>query len=230
VGSPFIQWGIGGLAIIVAAIVVWGIARLPGGRKRALGAGTVIAVVAAAQWYGASSGLLRQWDRNPPPFMLMMFALTIMVVHTARSPAGQALAGHTSFAALIGFHTFRLPLEIVMHRAAQEGVMPVQMSFAGYNFDILTGASALLLALYLQVKPASLALIRAWNWFGFCLLLNIVSIAIASTPLFAAFGPDRLNTWVAFTPYVWLPGILVLAALFGHLVLWRKLAWVSRTR
>jgi hypothetical protein len=230
VGSPFIQWGIGGLAMIVAAIIVWGISRMPDGRKRALGAGMAIAIVAAAQWYGASRGVFREWDRIPPPFMLMMLALAIIVVHTARSPLGQALAEHTSFAALIGFHTFRLPLEIVMHRAAQEGVMPVQMSFAGYNFDILTGASALLLALYLQVRPAFLTLIRAWNWLGFLLLLNIVSIAVASTPLFAAFGPDRLNTWVAFTPYVWLPGILVMAALFGHLLVWRKLAWVSRAR
>jgi len=31
------------------------------------------------------------------------------------------------------------------------------------------------------------------------------------------------NTWVAFFPYVWLPSILVTAALLGHIVVFRKL-------
>ena len=34
---------------------------------------------------------------------------------------------------------------------------------------------------------------------------------------------SHLNTWVADAPYVWLPGVLVQAALWGHLVIWRKL-------
>jgi hypothetical protein len=229
-GSPFIQWGIGGLAVFVAALIVLGIARLPGGTRRAVIAGALIAVAAAVEWRMASAGLLIEWERRPPPFLVMMGVLAALVVAVSRSSVGRTLAENTSFAALVGFHAFRLPLELVMYRAAQEGVMPVQMSLAGYNADVLTGATALLFAVYLCFRPAPLNLIRAWNWFGFFLLLNIVSIAVASTPLFAAFGPDRLNVWVCWTPYVWLPGILVLAALFGHLVLWRKLAWVSQTR
>jgi hypothetical protein len=51
----------------------------------------------------------------------------------------------------------------------------------------------------------------------------VVGIAVASMPTTHAFGPDRLNTWVTFAPFVWLPGVLVPIALFLHLVLWRKL-------
>ena len=47
---------------------------------------------------------------------------------------------------LIAFHGFRLPLELIMHEAATEGVMPPQMTFTGLNFDITTGATALLVA------------------------------------------------------------------------------------
>ncbi len=32
-----------------------------------------------------------------------------------------------------------------MNRAAEEGVMPVQMSYSGFNFDILTGLLGLFL-------------------------------------------------------------------------------------
>jgi hypothetical protein len=32
-----------------------------------------------------------------------------------------------------------------------------------------------------------------------------------------------VNTWVFYFPYVWLPTILVQAALFGHVVIFRRL-------
>ena len=49
-------------------------------------------------------------------------------------------------------------------------------------------------------------------------------MAILSTPRFAAFGADRLNVFVAYPPFVWLPAVLVLAALAGHLLVFRALA------
>jgi hypothetical protein len=62
--------------------------------------------------------------------------------------------------------------------------------------------------------------------FGLALLINVMTIAILSTPLFRWYGsdPSRLNTFVTYPPYVWLPAILVTAALAGHLLVWRKLA------
>ena len=55
------------------------------------------------------------------------------------------------------------------------------------------------------------------------LLVNIVMVAILSTPRFAMFGPDRLNVFVTYPPFVWLPSVLVLAALAGHLIVFRAL-------
>ena len=47
------------------------------------------------------------------------------------------------------------------------------------------------------------------------LLTVILALALASTPMIHAFGQDprRLNTFVAHVPFVWLPAVLVLAAL-----------------
>jgi small-conductance mechanosensitive channel len=70
------------------------------------------------------------------------------------------------------------------------------------------------------------ARVLAWNALaGTLLLAVIVVVAIASLPLFHAYGaePAHLNTWVAYFPFVWLPAALVSAALFGHVVLWRRL-------
>jgi hypothetical protein len=48
-------------------------------------------------------------------------------------------------------------------------------------------------------------------------------------PRFAAFGPDRLNVFIAYSPFVWLPAVLVLAALTGHLVIFGALSGSETT-
>jgi hypothetical protein len=124
---------------------------------------------------------------------------------------------------LIAFQGFRFPLELVMHRAAEEGVMPIQMSFSGRNPDIISGITALLVAWLIFRGHGTKRTPWLWNILGSALLVNIVAVAILSLPPFAAWGPERLNTWVVHAPFVWLPTVLVPFALIGHLLLWRKL-------
>src|SRR5262249_39206913 len=115
--------------------------------------------------------------------------------------------------------------ELLMHRAVAEGVMPEQMSYSGWNFDILTGIGATLLLPFANRAPAWL--LRAWNLLGIALLTNILVIAVVSTPLVAAFGPDRVTTFVPYPPYVWLASVLVGAAITGHILLIRRLGVVA---
>jgi hypothetical protein len=117
-----------------------------------------------------------------------------------------------------------------MHEAAARGVMPVQMSWSGWNFDVVTGASALLVgALALQGK-APRWLLWAWTTLSFLTLAVVVGIAVASIPLIHAFGTsaERLNTWVARPPYVWLPTVMVAGALAGQLIILRQLRASAR--
>ena len=66
-------------------------------------------------------------------------------------------------------------------------------------------------------------LVLLWNALGSALLLAVVAIAVVSLPVFQVYGPQAVNTWVAYFPYVWLPAGLVTGALLGHVVLWRRL-------
>ncbi len=101
--------------------------------------------------------------------------------------------------------------------------MPEQMTYTGRNFDILTGATALIVAWWLGTGRGGRPLALTWNVFGFLLLVNVVSIAVRSTPRFRAFGDDHLNVFVTYPPFVWLPAVMVLAALAGHLLIFRRL-------
>lgn len=209
------------LAVGVAALIVAASARM-GWRAAGVAAAT-LAVLMTVQWRLAEAGIVRQWERVPPPLVPLVLVAMAVALAAALSPFGGRLVARVPLAAVVGFQAFRLPLELAMHRAALDGLMPVQMSYSGWNFDIVTGVSAVVVAGLMAADVAPRGLVVLWNALGSVLLVTIVAIAVASTPMFAAFGPDRLNTWVADAPYVWLPGVLVPAALFGHLVTWRAL-------
>ena len=219
--DPIVYFGIGGLAIIVAAFVALMVrSAAPRSFSPVL---VVILVVMTAQSLVAASGLLHQWERTPPPvapLLVVTFALTVWL---AFSPAGTAMARQLPVPLLIGYQVFRLPLELVMHRAASRGIMPPQMSWSGYNFDFLSGALALPVAWIASLGGRNRWIVMGWNLLGSLLLVTIIAIAVLSIPSIAAFGPDRLNTFIADPPYIWLPGVLVPSALLGHLLLWRAL-------
>ena len=219
------------LPVVMAAALAWGVVaasrRLgenPATRRRAL----IITLVGAAAWMGgtwivAARGVLRQWNSTPPPFMMLVIGIVALAVAIAFTPYGRRLALGLPLWILVAAQSFRLPLELAMHEMSERGVMPVQMSYEGLNYDIVTGTTAIIAAIMVRAGWGGRALVVAWNLLGLGLLLNIVTVALLSTPRFAYFGNERLNEWVADPPYVWLPAILVLAALAGHLLVFRGL-------
>ena len=172
----------------------------------------------------AASGVLRRFDATPPPFAGLLLAIVIVGIAVPCSSLGTLLVRGLPLWALVGFQVFRFPLELLMHRAYVEGLMPVQMSYSGRNYDIVSGITAGALALWLGRGRAPRWVVTTWNILGFVLLVNIVTIAIVSTPLFRWFGNERLNTFVTYPPFVWLPAVLVVAALMGHILVVRRLS------
>lgn len=170
----------------------------------------------------AVRGSLAQFQRMPPPFLPLTFGCIVLWVLIATSRLSSGFQ-QLPLVALVGFQAFRLPLELMMHAAAGAGVMPSQMSYSGYNFDIISGASAALVALLLALGKAPRWLLLGWNALSTALLGVVLLIAIFSAPPFLAFGREHANTWVAYAPFVWLPTVLVPAAVSGHVLLWRRL-------
>jgi hypothetical protein len=229
--SILLLYGFIVLPVLVAvglSAIIWravGAAGYPGRQTNrlqiriALGA---VAWMAITLWVSAA-GVLRHFDRQPPAMLFLVAAVFALAGWLAFSWIGDLVVRHTSWVALVGLQGFRLPLELLMHRAYVEGIMPVQMSYSGRSFDIVTGATAIVLALALARMPVPRWVIAVWNVLGTVLLVNILVIAIASMPMFHWFGMDRLNVWVADPPFVWLPAVLVLTAVAGHLLMFRKL-------
>jgi hypothetical protein len=219
------------LPLLLLALFLWGVAAA--GRRRGEPAGIrrltllIAASVAIAwmaiTWMLAATGQFRRWDATPPPFLLLVVAIVILAIRMSTGSFGARLASGLPLWTLVAVQSFRFPLETAMHALYERGIMPPQMTYTGRNFDIVTGITALVVALIVRRHP-NRALVAAWNVMGLALLLNVVVVAILSTPAFARFGPDRLNVFVTYPPFVWLPAVMVLAALAGHLLIFRALS------
>lgn len=172
----------------------------------------------------ASRGALDRYAPLPAPALMLIGVLTIGTVTLAFSALGSRIVSGIPLAGLVGYQVFRVPVEWVLHALYSQGVVPVQMTYAGRNFDIVSGVLAAGVGLWLWAGHRTVWLVAAWNVVGLTLLANIVTIAVLSTPApFRDFMNDPPNLLPSTFPYVWLPSFLVQAALFGHLLVFRAI-------
>jgi hypothetical protein len=219
------------VTLLVAALFViavrWSAIRT-GLDARAVVRRSIVAAGLAAVWIAvtgvaAARGALHF---QAPPTMLALFPCVLAIaIGLALSPVGRRIAFGLPLAALVGYQGFRVLVELVMHRAYVEGLMPVQMSYSGRNFDIVTGLTALLLGAWLlSGERQSRGLVFAWNTLGLVLLANVVGVALLSAPTpRRVFMNEPANVWITHAPWVWLPAVMVLAALCGHVLVYRRL-------
>ena len=234
--STVLVWSFVGLALLVAAGFVVAVHRAavatahPDPRRL-----TTTTGVATAAWLALTAGLaasgVMSFTSRPPTMLVLVPVIFALGIGLAASSLGRRLATGLPLAVLVGSQAFRLPLELTMHRAYTEGLMPVQMSYSGRNFDILTGISAIVVAAILVQRPTTLWLVRLWNIAGLVLLANILTVALLSAPTpFRVFHNEPANVWITRAPWVWLPAVFVLAAIAGHIVVFRRLRHEARAR
>lgn len=186
-------------------------------------------VIVLANVAGDQSGLYSRLDLLPPPFVLLVSAslgLAVAVGMGYLGTLGDTLVRTMSLESLLAMQIFRLPLEILMLRAAYLGIMPMEFSMQGYNLDVLTGLGALLISAYCAwTRTLTLRAIWLWNAMGIGCLIAIAVIAALTSPNVHAFGLDaqHINSWVLYFPHSMLPTLLVPYAVFGHVLLTRKL-------
>ena len=227
----FVFYGISGLAAAIS--IAWLVQCLRSDRAKFAQMFAGVASLWALSFSGSYFGWFQRLDILPPPAVLAGgFAFTLVWLAGTGS-IGDALVKTMPYKKLVALQVFRLPLEVMMLRAASLAIMPMEFSMRGYNPDVLTGVSALLMWLAMKNPQwVTLRVIRVWNAFGIVCLTVIGALAVLTSPLVAAFGtaPAQVNTWILFFPYTLLPLVLVSAAIFGHIILTRKLALENATQ
>ncbi|MGH7555512.1 MAG: hypothetical protein ACREMQ_21135 [Longimicrobiales bacterium] len=212
-----------GIVLVVALFVVYALRRAAVGALPGIALLSAYLVIPAVL---ARIGALDRYDPLPAPALILVLALTLITVAiTTFSALGARLTHAVPLGGIIALQAFRIPVEWVLHRLYLEGVIPVQMTYSGRNFDIITGITGLLLGGWLlSGRTARRGVVLAWNVVGLLLLVNIVTIAVLSTPVpFREFMDGPANLLPSTFPYVWLPSFLVQVALGSHLLVFRHL-------
>lgn len=234
--SPFLVWSFAALGVLVASAFPLGLyfaVRRTGRHAAEARRAAVVAGLGAALWLGltlaAAAGGTLTFTGRPPTMALLLAGMLALALGLGLSRVGERLAAGLPLAVLVGVQAFRLPLELLMHRAYEEGLMPVQMSYSGLNFDVVTGITAIAVAGLLAAGRMPPWGVRLWNWMGLALLVNIVVISNLSAPTpLRVFMNEPANEWIARAPFVWLPTVMVLTALLGHIVVFRRLRMEAR--
>jgi hypothetical protein len=180
---------------------------------------TITGLLAYNNFFTDTSGM-------PPKFTLAIAPAVILIIALLISRKGQRFTDRLDLRKLTILHVIRVPVEITLYWLAAEKAVPELMTFAGRNFDILSGISSILIYFVCfkgsQVKNRGLLLV--WNFICLGLLLNIVINALLSAPFsFQQFAFHQPNIAVLYFPFVWLPSFIVMVVLLSHLVTIRRL-------
>lgn len=174
-------------------------------------------------WLALFSGVVASGvvAHSPFPRLMIVFAVVMGVTLVfSFSDIGKKLAFGTPLYVLAGFQVFRFPLELVLHSWAVNGVIPMSMTWGGYNWDIISGIVA---AVALLFGRRSRTLIWFVNIIGFVLLLNVMRVAILSSPLPFAWDVRPTLLLGFYLPYALIVPVCVAGALAGHVILTRAL-------
>ena len=182
---------------------------------------TVLVTLGTVVWLTAvlfvvASGWLEGGQRR---LLLFALAMNAMSLGVGFSPIGRWLSLLPVWA-LVAFQGFRLPLELVLHSWVAQGVIPLTMTWSGRNWDIISGVLALIAALFCRRS-----VVWAWiaNGVGLGLLINVMRVAVLSSPVSFGWPVEPKLELIYHLPYALIIPVCIGGALIGHIALSRAL-------
>ena len=146
-----------------------------------------------------------------PPFLFTGFFFA--------SGKFKSIINNTPIKWTVYFQTFRIIVELLLLGMAMNNMIPKEASLEGYNFDVLIGLTAPMVAwLAFSKKAIGKSTLIIWNICGF-VTLSIVVFVFMSHAYFPHFWHKQysiLETGFGLFPFTYLAGFLMPAAVFTH--------------
>jgi hypothetical protein len=168
----------------------------------------------------AYNGFFKDTSGLPPRFIFAVAPPLLVIILLFVTSAGRRLINNIDLRVITLLSIVRIPVELVLYWLFQNKAVPELMTFAGRNFDILSGITApvIYFSCFRGSAVSNKRLLLIWNFISLLLLLNIVINAILSLPFpFQQFAFDQPNIAVLYFPFTWLPCFIVMVVLFSHL-------------
>ncbi len=213
---------VGALVVLVYQGVRAGLQRLRlgAGHGRRIAGWVVLALGCWLAFLAVLSGrgFFEDFHQLPPPPLWAALPPLVLVGLLLRSRLFRLLLRVVPYSWLIGVQSFRLVMELILWLGFIGGFVPWQMTFKGFNQDFIVGLTApLAAALFFRNRQLLKMEAILWNTFGLLLVLNVVVIALLSTPSeLRVFLNEPSTAFVARWPFIWIPGFIVPFAIAMH--------------
>ena len=165
------------------------------------------------------SGILRSMVNPPRIPLLVILPAFILIVWFFVSGKHRPFTQNIPIWQPVLIQSFRIGVEFLILGIYLNGIGPVQATFEGYNFDIVSGLLAIPTAWFLY-KKMSFAKIAAWIWsiLSLLLLANIVFIfnTLVMRPEMWGFAENPISVEFTKMPYILIAGFYMPFAVFLH--------------
>jgi hypothetical protein len=165
------------------------------------------------------SGFYQKTNSIPPRIILLLLPPVILIIYLFVSARGRHFMNQLNPGMLTLLHVIRIPVEFVLYGLFLEKQVPQLMTFAGGNYDIISGLTAPIVYYFGFVKKIfNKPVLLIWNFICLYLLISIVIRAVLSAPsAFQQFAFNQPNTAILHFPYTWLPALVVPLVLLSQL-------------
>jgi hypothetical protein len=212
------------LAFVVMAVISVSAAYLPRRTTFAIITGLAIWLVYVGLF--SSLGYMRDPSLRPPGIVWVVGPVVLFVVFVlVLSNIGPRVAVAIPLWLILGFQSFRIGVELLIHRLWDDGLVPKLLTYEGGNVDMFVGLSAPIIAWIATTGRLGLRLAMGWNVLGLLALANVAARSVLSAP-----GPMKMistevpNVAMGIFPYTFIPGFLAPLAITLHVLAIRAIA------
>ncbi|MGB1242898.1 MAG: hypothetical protein ACPG49_10275 [Chitinophagales bacterium] len=224
-----IEFGYIALVITMATIIVLGynyalkaVNTPTDTRKKYLGRLLIGLLLWFAYTFAISkSGLLDDWSLPPRlPLLLIFPAFTFIGVFLYKQQKSPVIAALPK-SWLIYYQSFRIVIESLFVASVGVGILHPEVTFEGYNYDIVFAFTAPIVAyLVFNKKILSEKMALAWNYLGLVVISVIIFLFVTTMYFPVVWGstePIAAKGFLEF-PYVFVGSFLMPSAVFIHVL------------
>ena len=174
--------------------------------------------------------VLANFTMPPRVPLMVILPLMVLIIFSLLRKTTTELVAITSVSWLIYLQGFRIIVELIIWGAYREGIVPLQTTFEGYNYDIIIGLTAVPLAYFTKKDKVSVTVLMVWNIVGLLILANTVRFFLYSVYFPEYFGQSSPMVTEDFVklPYLLIPGLFMPLAVFIHALSIKQLLKIEK--
>lgn len=148
-------------------------------------------------------------------FGLIIIPTTVFIMYLLRT---KTVYNNRNIRWSTALHIVRFPVELLLFQLAIREWLPMEMTYKGWNFDIIPGITAILLVVWMHYKTINRQFLIGWNIIGVCLVLFVfINGVLSQEMLYQRYGYAVPNKGIAYFPIILLAGVIVPVVVYTHI-------------